>query len=222
MKKFGMAALVGMGALLLGGVGAILQHQSTFSRDYVQSQMKAQRINFLTLESLTEDQKKQTCLVENAGKAVLTGAQAECYANKQIAPDLARIAGGKTYSEMSYPAKLARDKVIAATAADPNDPAIAKLAAEATRLEAPALTLFRGETLRGLLLTTFGFSRLGMLGGTTANVLFVLSGVLLVAAVVVAAVTVRTNEKSESRLATRGPVTPVGVAGFDVRTLTKR
>lgn len=183
MKRFGIAVVSGVLALVLCGVGLILRDQATFAHDYVHDQLSAQRIKFLPVAALTADQRKSKCLVENAEKPLRTGDQAECYANKQIAPDLTLVAGGKTYAEVSYPAKLARDKVIAATAANPNDPAISKLAAEADRREAPALTLFRGETLRGMLLTTFGFNRLGQLGDTTANVLFVLAGILLLVAI---------------------------------------
>jgi hypothetical protein len=37
----------------------------------------------------------------NAGKQVLTGSQAEVYADHFIAVHLSHIAGGKTYSEVS-------------------------------------------------------------------------------------------------------------------------
>ena len=208
MRKFGFAAVLGIAAVVLLGVGLVVRGQAAFADDYVGDQLRAQRISFLPVAALTADQKKSACLVENAGKPLVTGKQAECYANEQIGPDLALVAGGKTYAEVSYPAKLARDKVIAATAANPKDPAIPALTEEANRLEAPALTLFRGETLRGMLLTTFGFNRFGELGGRTANVLFVFAAVLLVIAVVQLVVAVRRD-----RVGAFAGLTPQAAAG---------
>ena len=109
----------------------------------------------------------------------MSGKQAECYANDQIGYDLQFVDGGKTYAESAYPAKLARDKVIAALQKDPTDPEIGKLQEQAQRLEGPALTLFRGETLRGMLLTTYGFSQFGDLGQLTSIILFVLGALLV-------------------------------------------
>ena len=45
-------------------------------------------------------------------------------------------------------------------------------------------TLFRGETLRGLLLTSYGFSVFGVKGGQGAAVAFIISGLLLLLSLV--------------------------------------
>jgi hypothetical protein len=76
-----------------------------------------------------------------AGQQLTTGDQAKVYANNFIAVHLKAVAGGKTYSQVS-----------AAAQANPQDP----------KLAAQVQTLFRGETLRGLLLNAWGWSQIGM------------------------------------------------------------
>jgi hypothetical protein len=93
-----------------------------------------------------------------AGQQLLTGAQAEVWADHFIAIHL---------SEMPYHGVYA--KVSAASLADPKN---AVLAAEVQ-------TVFRGTTLRGLLLEAYGFSQIGaiMLWGAIAS--FIAAFVLL-------------------------------------------
>src|ERR1035441_5464328 len=75
-----------------------------------------------------------------AGQQMTTGPQAETYADHFIAVHLREIAGGQTYSQVST----------AAQAAPTN-----------TKLAGQVQTLFRGETLRGLLLNSYGWAQIG-------------------------------------------------------------
>ncbi len=68
-----------------------------------------------------------------------------------------------TYAELGAPQTALRAQVAAAQAA--NDPALADLQKQLTTVTAQRETLFKGETLRGLLLTSFGFSVFGVKGG---------------------------------------------------------
>jgi hypothetical protein len=92
-----------------------------------------------------------------AGQQVTTGAQARAYANDFIAVHLTKIAGGKTYAEVST-AALAKPKS-------------AKLAKEKA-------TLFQGETLRGLLLNAWGWSVFGTIATIAGFVLIGIGAVL--------------------------------------------
>ena len=76
-----------------------------------------------------------------AGQPVDTGDKARVYANDFIGIHLQKVANGQTYSQVS-----------AASLANPTD---AKLAGQVN-------TLFRGETLRGLLLYAYGWSQVAM------------------------------------------------------------
>ena len=57
------------------------------------------------------------------------------------------------------------------------------LTAEQTALNAKVQTLFRGETLRGLLLTSYGFSIFGERAQQAADVCFAVAFVLFIAAI---------------------------------------
>src|SRR5215469_9460890 len=76
-----------------------------------------------------------------AGQQVDTGDKARVYANDFIAIHLTKVANGQTYSQVS-----------AALQADPKN----------TMLANQANTLFKGETLRGLLLNAYGWSQVAM------------------------------------------------------------
>ena len=168
-------------AVLLIFLGTVLKSNANFANDYVHNQLSAQRITFTPQKALSPEELKAKCLGDNAGKPLATGKQAECYANRYIALHLTEINDGKTYSETSGVARAARTD--ATTAAD-NGAANAKdLDAKATELEGKVQTLFRGETLRGLLLTSFGFSEFGRKAEQAATVAFLAGFVLLLASI---------------------------------------
>ena len=191
MKRFAVSIILGALAIVIGLVGLLIHNQSQFAVNTVQSQLTAQGITFTPVAGLSAEQKKDPCLVANAGKPLTTGSQAECYANYQIANDLLSVDQGKTYAQASYPARMAEIKLAEVAGKNPHDPSIPALSAEVAKLEAPASTLFQGEALRGMLLTTYGFSHMGDLGNQAATTLFVVAGLLLVAAVVLAIVRTR-------------------------------
>src|ERR1700736_3059232 len=74
------------------------------------------------------------------GQQLTTGAQAQVYANSFIGVHLSEVAGGLTYSQMSAKAM-----------ANPTD----------QKMAGQVATLFKGETLRGLLLNAYGWWALG-------------------------------------------------------------
>jgi hypothetical protein len=74
------------------------------------------------------------------GQQLTTGEQARVYANSFIGVHLSEIAGGLTYSQMSAKAQ-----------ANPTD----------TKIAGQVATLFKGETLRGLLLNAYGWWTIG-------------------------------------------------------------
>ncbi|HKY14412.1 MAG TPA: hypothetical protein VJM33_05770 [Microthrixaceae bacterium] len=170
-------------AVLLGVLGFVLKNQADFAEDYVTDQLAAQQIFFTPEEGLTDEEMEAECLVENAGEPLTTGKQAECYANEYIGLHLSEINDGKTYSQTSTEARAARTEANAALETAPNDPATAELVATAEELEAKTESLFRGETLRGLLLTSYGFSIFGERAELAAWVCFGVALVLLLASI---------------------------------------
>jgi hypothetical protein len=170
-------------ALLLVVLGLVMQNQASFAQDYVNGQLTAQKITFTPADKLTAEEKQAACLVENGGAALSTGKQAECYANKYIGVHLSEINNGKTYAETSNESRAAKTKADDATKTNPSDSGNAQLTAQASALAGKTDTLFKGETLRGLLLTSYGFSIFGERAQQAAWVAFGAALVLLLASI---------------------------------------
>ena len=123
--------------LVLAAGAALLFYGSHFGLDMVHTQLDAQNITFPAKGSPALDPKEFPGLQQYAGQKVDNGPKAKAYANEFINVHLQGVAGGKTYSEVSTAAQAA-----------PTD----------TKLAGQVNTLFKGETLRGLLLYAWGWS----------------------------------------------------------------
>ena len=180
MKRRSLDLIVSVGGLVLAGLlliaGLVLTSNANFARTYVHDQLAAQKISFKTADALTAEERQQACLVSYAGQALTTGAQAECYANNFINVHLQGIAGGKTYAELGdVQSQLRAQNTEAQKNNAANLPDLQKqLAGTTTSRE----TVFKGETLRGLLLTSFGFSQFGEKAAQAATVVYIGAGVL--------------------------------------------
>jgi hypothetical protein len=168
-------------AVLIAVLGIVLNSNANFANNYVHNQLEAQKITFTPTQGLAPAEKEAKCLVANAGKPLANGKQAECYANRYIALHLSEVNDGKTYSETSGVARAARTAADAATASHATN--ATELNGKATVLEGKVQTLFRGETLRGLLLTSYGFSEFGRKADQAATVAFLAAFVLLLASI---------------------------------------
>jgi hypothetical protein len=171
-------------AILVLVLGLVLQNQADFAKSYVKDQLTAQKITFTPADKLTDGEKAQDgaqCLIDDGGQALVTGKQAECYANKYIALHLTEVNQGKTYSETSTQSRAAAAKADAATKT--GQAGAADLTAQAKALDGQVQTLFRGETLRGLLLTSYGFSIFGERAQQAAYVAYAVALVLFLASI---------------------------------------
>jgi hypothetical protein len=129
------AGIVVAVALIVIGSAAI--YGGNFGRNNVQDRLAPEKVAFPPLSAMSPEE--QATVGAFAGQAVTTGPQAEAF-SKYIAGHLAAVNDGKTYSETS-----------AAARAEGLDP---KVAAE---LSGKADTLFKGETLRSILLNAYGW-----------------------------------------------------------------
>jgi hypothetical protein len=175
---FSVGGLVLAGLLLV--MGLVLNSNANFAKSYVKDQLIQQKITFKPAASLTAEEKAQACLVKYAGQAVTTGKQAECYANHFIGLHLEAAGGGKTYAELGDVQTALRAQI--ADAQKSNAPNLAELQKQLTDVTSQRETVFKGETLRGLLLTSFGFSVFGVKGSQVATVAFALGGLMLLLA----------------------------------------
>ena len=175
-------------AVLLLALGFALFGQYSFAQSYVKEELGAQKITFTPAEKLSAEEKNwkpgSSCLVANGGQLMETGPQAECYAKYYIALHMETAANatgfpGATYATLGATGTDLRAQVTAAKAKGDTAAAtdIQKKVDAAASLRT---TMQTGETLRGLLLTVFGFSVLGGAAGLVANILYGLSAVLLI------------------------------------------
>jgi len=181
MKRRTLDVLLSLGGLVLAGLllvaGLVLTANANFANDYVTDQLSQQNITFKTADTLTDEEKQQACLVTYAGQKLTTGKQAECYANNFIGLHLKSTADGKTYADLGAPQSQLRAQV--AQAQETNDPALADLQKQLAEVTGQRDTVFKGETLRGLLLTSYGFSEFGTKAGQAATVVYLAAGLML-------------------------------------------
>ena len=146
-------------ALILLTAGGLLTWAHNFAHDEVHSQLAAQKIYFPPQGSDAIAAPQFAAMHQYAGQQLLTGAEAKTYADHFIAVHLQEIGGGKTYAQLS-----------AESLAHPND----------TQLADTVNVMFKGETLRGLLLNAYAFDTVGNVAGVAAWVAFLGGGVMLV------------------------------------------
>jgi hypothetical protein len=132
----------GLGIALLI-VGGLLLWGSAYVHNTVQSQLASQQIYFPPASAFAHPKAGAEItpsmipsVSQYAGQQLLTGQQAEAYADHFIAVHVADMAGGKTYSQLSTEAQ-----------AQPKNTALAGTVA----------TVFKGETLRSMLLNAYGW-----------------------------------------------------------------
>lgn len=176
--------LIGFGiiaTLVFVIAGGLLLWGGNFSNNYVTDELTSQRIFFPTQEALEKEGRSD--LVAHAGQQVTTGSQAEAYAS-YINGHLQKTADGKTYAEIDD--RGAAAAVTAAKAANESPEKIAELEATAAKLKGQRDTLFKGETLRALLLSTFAWSTIGQIAGIASWVAF--AAAVLLAALTIAGI----------------------------------
>ena len=149
-------------AVLLLVAGGLLIWAYTFVNNQVTTQLTEQQITFPAANSAAIKAlppADAAAMTPYAGQLLTTGAQAETYANHFIAVHLKEIGGGKTYSQLS-----------AEALANPTD----------AKLQAQADTVFKGTTLRGLLLNAYAFWQIGQIALYAAIAAFVGGAIFLV------------------------------------------
>jgi hypothetical protein len=135
---------------ILGFVSGFAFWGSNFATSTVHDQLAAQQIYFPAAGSpaLTSLPKSDAAaMTKYAGQELLTGQQASVYADSFIKVHLGEIANGQTYSQLSTAAQAA--------------PTNTKLAGE-------VVTIFKGTTLRSMLLNAYGWGQIGQFAGYAA------------------------------------------------------
>jgi hypothetical protein len=123
--------------------GGLLLWGSTYVHNTVQGQLADQQIYFPPAAAFAHPKAGAEItpsmipsVSQYAGQQLLTGQQAEAYADHFIAVHVTNMTGGKTYAQVS-----------AASLAQPNNTALAN----------EVSTVFKGEALRSMLLNAYGW-----------------------------------------------------------------
>jgi len=146
-------------AVTLVAAGGLLTWAHTFIGNEVHTQLAAQQIYFPAANSPAVAAPQFAAMRQYGGEQLTTGAQAEVYADHFIANHLKEIGGGKTYAQLS-----------ALSIAQPKN----------TVLTGEVATVFKGETLRGLLLNAYAFGTMGTIAGIAAIAAFIAAAVMLI------------------------------------------
>jgi hypothetical protein len=162
-----------VGALLVVvfvAAGFLLNWGYSFANTQVRDQLAAQQIFFPKAGGPGFDAKTYPALQKYSEMQLTTGQQAADYANFYIGEHVKFVNGGKTYAATSTESRAAASAAAvasAAAAAAPTDTALAAAAATANANAAAYAgkvdTLFKGETLRGMLLNAYAFWKLGQI-----------------------------------------------------------
>ena len=172
--------LIGVGAVMMVVfvvAGGLLTWGSNFSDDYVTKELSSQNISFPAADALKEEGRND--LLEFAGQRLTTGDQAEGYASF-INGHLQHIADGATYADLGGPESAANKAVTDAVAAGAPQAEVDTLKATAAGITGQRNTLFKGETLRGLLLTAYAWSTVGTIAGIAAIGAFIAAAIMAV------------------------------------------
>jgi hypothetical protein len=154
-------------AVLLAAAGGLLLWGSAYVHDAVTDQLAAQRIYFPPKAAFAHPAaggeitpNMIPSVSQYAGQQLLTGQQAEAYADHFIAQHITNMTGGQTYSQLSTQAQA--------------QPTNTKLAAEVN-------TVFKGETLRSMLLNAYGWWKVAQITYIASLISFGLAGLAVLA-----------------------------------------
>ena len=180
-------------AAILLAAGGMLLWGSAYVHNTVQGQLSAQQI-FFPPKAAFAHPKAGTEITPSmipsvsqyAGQQLVTGQQAQSYADNFIAVHITNMTGGKTYAQLS-----------AASLAQPNN----------TKLAGEVAVVFKGETLRSILLNAFGWWKVSQITYTASLITFGLGGLTLLASLFGLTVG-RKDEITHEAIPTEGPKTP--------------
>jgi hypothetical protein len=154
-------------AAILLAAGGLLLWGSTYTHNMVHNQLAAQQIYFPPKAAFAHPKAGGEItpgmipsVSQYAGQQLVTGQQAQSYADNFIAVHITNMTGGKTYAQLS-----------AASLAQPNN----------TKLAGEVATVFKGETLRAILLNAFGWWKVSQITYIASLIAFGLGGLTLVA-----------------------------------------
>ena len=180
-------------AAILFVAGGLLLWGSTYTHNMVHNQLAAQQIYFPPQAAFAHAQAGTEItpsmipsVSQYAGQQLVTGQQAQSYADNFIAVHITNMTGGKTYAQLS-----------AASLAQPNN----------TKLAGEVATVFKGESLRSMLLNAFGWWKVSQITYIASLIAFGLGGLTLLASLFGLTIG-RKDEITHEAIPAEGPKSP--------------
>lgn len=144
-------------AFALVALGAAAIYGGSFALDNVRDRLEPQGIAFSAASEMTAEEK--ALVGDFAGQKVDTGTEAEAY-SRLIGLHVSEIAGGETYASLGGPLFALEAQIEEAQAAGKDTTA---MEAELAGLRGQRDTVFKGETLRAVLLNAYGWWVVGQI-----------------------------------------------------------
>ena len=167
--------VIAVAMIVLGGLAI---YGGNFGRDNVTDRLQTQNITFPPYEAMTPEE--QATVGDFAGQQVVNGEQAKGFSD-YIAGHLVFVNDGATYSETSG---AAREEGL-----DPDT---------AAELQGKADTLFKGETLRAILLNAYGW-------WTVSTIAWFAGWFMVIAGIVLAVLAIMGFRHAKRYAAAEGP-----------------
>ena len=144
-------------AITLIALGAAAAYGGSFALDNVRDRLEPQNITLSPIEQMTPQEKAE--VGEFAGATIDTGVEAEAF-SRYIGLHLTEIADGATYADLGPVQFGLQDEIAAAEeAGQPTKALEGELAAVTGQRD----TLFKGETLKAVLLNAYGWWTVGQI-----------------------------------------------------------
>lgn len=169
-----------VGAVVVGGVAVGL---GSFIQSNVRTELESQQITFTAADALTDAERALPGIVENAGLPLATGNQAQVYSTL-IGLHMQNSAEAAGYPEASYATlggiqRQLRAAVAAATESG-DAAALEQANTDLTAVTNLRNTMLTGNTLRGTLLSAYGWDNVALGVIATGGFIVVLSLVFFV------------------------------------------
>jgi hypothetical protein len=150
--------------VVLAGAAVFAFGLGTFTTGQIRDELSAQQIYFPAADQIKtggalDPAKFPQEIRDQAGNQVTDGNQARIYANDFLGEHLQGVAGGLTYASVGTKVSQLSAQ-LASTSKD--DPKYADLQKQIATLNGQRDTLFKGETLRSMLLNAYGWWTIGI------------------------------------------------------------
>jgi predicted outer membrane lipoprotein len=162
--RWRILSLQAMMVVILAASAGFLFYEGSFVTDMIKTQLTAQQVYFPTADQIKTGGALDPAefpqeIRDQAGKQLVDGNQARIYANDFLGKHLQGVAGGSTYATIGSKISAA-NALLAST--PKTDPSYAARQANVATLNGQRDTLFKGETLRSMLLNAYGWWTIGV------------------------------------------------------------